>query len=516
MKETDNLKLNFWDGNDRVKREDFNADNEKIDAGYEELIKKCEQLGIDIENIDVTEELDALAEELRKEIEKKVTKEDGKGLSANDYTNEDKALVGTIKDKADKPYVDEQDLKLQQDIEGKYEELNDRVSQHTSDISNKADKTYVDEKDESLMKEIDSVKLSGVESNKILVDALNSKEVQASTSDTIKTNVQKVNDIEVGDYKIGDILYNSDIEKTVKDRIGEFSDYEWRYYHRYGIYAIAQDNNSGFIYAGGNDSNVWKISPEGQKIWSFYYFDSVSSIVVDDEGFIYVGGDRDSVVKLSPDGEEVWEFKRGKQFEDIISIALDKYGSPFIAYSDRIIIELNSNGTIIKEYTGYDSGFYSVAVDDNGYIYTSDRDYKVIKTSPFGEKKWEYIHDTFFNSIELNYEIFIRDPAAFIYAASSYGEVIKINPNGNRVWEKKTREGYDNYSIVSDNKGYIYVGGVGYVAKLDLNSNEIWRFTKYGNAYATTVDNDGYVYSTLYTGIVKINGLESITYKIIK
>lgn len=73
---------------------------------------------------------------LRNELAKKVNKVAGKGLSTNDYTNEDKAEVAKVKDKADKGYVDSEiaDLDTRKAEQSDLVALDERLEENEEDL----------------------------------------------------------------------------------------------------------------------------------------------------------------------------------------------------------------------------------------------------------------------------------------------------------------------------------------------------------------------------------------------
>lgn len=114
---------------------------QSIKKNAENISNKQDKLTAEqLQNIDdVQNKQDSLSDEQLQnidDVQNKVPKEEGKGLSTNDYTDEEKEKVSEIDDKADKTYVDEQ-------LKGKVD-----LSTYNSQIAilgyNKANKTYVD------------------------------------------------------------------------------------------------------------------------------------------------------------------------------------------------------------------------------------------------------------------------------------------------------------------------------------------------------------------------------------
>lgn len=96
-----------------------------------------------------TEYVNAQVKILGTSLETKVDKVSGKGLSANDYTTEEKNLVAAVPTKADKTYVDTQLAKKVDNVTGKGLSTNDYTTEDknlVTTIPSKASKEYVNNK----------------------------------------------------------------------------------------------------------------------------------------------------------------------------------------------------------------------------------------------------------------------------------------------------------------------------------------------------------------------------------
>lgn len=120
-----------------------------------------------------------------------------------------------------------------------------------------------------------------------------------------------------------------------------------------------------------------------------------------------------------------------------------------------------------------------VAIDNNGYVYTSSTD-----TS----------------------------------RPNNFGEVHKIDPSGNQVWLYDEQPGSSN-SVAIDKNGYIYSGHANNeVHKIDSLGNHHWAYTEHGwNISGVATDKDNYIYSGSGSGdlhkigdFVKVDGLSSV------
>src|SRR5690606_21160065 len=96
----------------------------------------------------------------------------------------------------------------------------------------------------------------------LIATAITDKGIPASGSDTFSQLANKIEqiEIEVGGYKVGDILNSS--KYLVAPEVWQFTG------HTSWVYAVAVDNN-GNVYSGSRDSTVRKISPDGNEVWKF-------------------------------------------------------------------------------------------------------------------------------------------------------------------------------------------------------------------------------------------------------
>lgn len=142
----------------------------------------------------------------------------------------------------------------------------------------------------------------------------------------------------------------------------------------------------------------------------------------------------------------------------------------------------------VWEYTGYDSPVFSVAVDNQGNVYTGDGKWKVMKISPQGTKIWEVE-----GNINQVYGVGL-DSQGYVYACDYSGRVIKISPEGQKLWQfKETRQ---IQSVAVDSKGYVYTGdGQKKVMKISPQGTKVWEFMRTDQIRAVAVDSQGYVYA---------------------
>jgi len=163
----------------------------------------------------------------------------------------------------------------------------------------------------------------------LIATAITDKGIPASGSDTFSQLANKIEQIEVGDYKVGDILNSSKF--LIAPEVWKFTG------HTDDVYAVAVDNN-GNVYSGSSDNTVRKISSSGNEVWKFTgHTDDVYAVAVDNNGNVYSGSSDNTVRKISPDGNQIWRF------------------------------------------TGHTGVVYAVAVDNNGNVYSGSTDNTVRK-----------------------------------------------------------------------------------------------------------------------------------------
>lgn len=99
MRYTQNIKLPIVEDNDLYSKEINNLAFEKIDEEIQGLVDIVETLDSPENSIaDVKKDIN----DIKQQLDTKVDKENGKGLSTNDFTNLEKTEVAKVKDKLDK------------------------------------------------------------------------------------------------------------------------------------------------------------------------------------------------------------------------------------------------------------------------------------------------------------------------------------------------------------------------------------------------------------------------------
>ena len=316
--------------------------------------------------------------------------------------------------------------------------------------------------------------------------ALTGKGQSASSEDSFKELAAKVSSIKSG-YGVGDKIPVDSVRFIRKElpeviKVWEFTG------HAGIIFAVAVDTQ-GYVYSGGGDKKVIKISPDGQKVWEFTgHTGLVLGVAVDAQGYVYSCSNDKKVMKISPGGQKVWEFIG--HTASIYGLAVDAQGYVYSCSGDKKVMKISPGGQKVWEFTGHTNTVRCVAVDAQGYVYSGSNDNKVIKISPDGQKVWEFIGHT--ASI---YGLAV-DAQGYVYSCSGDKKVMKISPGGQKVWEFT---GHTNTvrNVAVDAQGYVYSGGGDKkVIKISPDGQKVWEFTEYtGSVRCVAVDAQGYVYS---------------------
>ena len=90
-------------------------------------------------------------------------------------------------------------------------------------------------------------------------------------------------------------------------------------------------------------------------------------------------------MKISPSGSKIWEFTGHSN--NVNSVAVDDQGNVYSGSNDTKVMKISSGGSKIWEFTGHQYNVNSVAVDDQGNVYSGSSDKKVMKIKQKGDTK---------------------------------------------------------------------------------------------------------------------------------
>ena len=404
------------------------------------------------------------------DLDKKVDKVIGKGLSSNDFTNAYKTKVDNIPTNpkyTDTTYRAGNGLNLTSNTFS----IDDTIARKT-DLSKVSDN----------IKNIDIVNdLTSGGSDKAL-SAEQGKEINTALADL----ANKVAGIKPG-YGVGDFIQLGNLKAVVEGELLPVKDWDFTG-HNGWVWSVAV-GDQGNVYSGSSDNKVMKISPNGSKIWEFTgHTDYVNSVAVGDQGNVYSGSSDNKVMKISPNGSKIWEFTG--HTDAVRSVAVDDQGNVYSGSDHKKVMKISPSGSKIWEFTGHNGWIWSVAVDDQGNVYSGSDDKKVMKISPRGSKIWEFTGHT-----DTVRSVAVGDQGN-VYSGSSDNKVMKISPNGSKIWEFT---GHTDivWSVAVGDQGNVYSGSDdNKVMKISPNGSKIWEFTGHSDRVnSVAVDGQGNVYS---------------------
>ena len=241
-------------------------------------------------------------------------------------------------------------------------------------------------------------------------------------------------------------------------------------------------------YAGTDSSGTFKrIIPE-----KFWYFESPSGIVVDDDGNVYISDDKESTVrKYDKDGNFLNELggpgSEDGSFNSPQTPFLDGDGNIYIVDSlNQRIQKFDKDGNFLMKFGSYGNGdgqFYRpscISVGEDGNIYVLDFNRHLVQKfdndgnfiTKWGSSGWGDGQFTFPYGMVL-------DGKGYIYVSDAGGNRIqKFDTNGNFVkkWGRNgTGNGQFNWArgMAIDEEGNIYVA--------DSDNNRVQVFDEDGN-----------------------------------
>ena len=251
---------------------------------------------------------------------------------------------------------------------------------------NTLDKTVIGAINEN-KKANDDLKQSVSNGKQLIATAITDKGVLTQGSDTFNTmadNIGKVKfEIEIpkdcigvatlmdkSKYGITDLKYENTKEEIEPILV-------WKYNgHVDYVNSVAVDNK-GYIYTTGRDKMVHKIDPEGNLVWKYTdYTNVVLSVFIDNQGYIYSASNR--IHKIDSEGNLVWEYGNGN-FYFYNSVAVNNEGYIYSGGTDNTVHKIDSEGNLVWKYTGHKNVVLSVSIDNQGYIYSCGRDKTVHK-----------------------------------------------------------------------------------------------------------------------------------------
>jgi|GEM_PF-4576379 len=252
------------------------------------------------------------------------------------------------------------------------------------------------------------------------------------------------------------------------------------------VYSLAIDLNNN-IYVGEN-TNVKKVDPSGNLIWTYNCGAIVNGVCVDTTGYSYCVDGNGYLTKISPLGSLVWTTDVGYA---LFCVCVDsETGNIYVGGSNLSIVDntgvkgwsldtgsvilginyqvyenfvntVDENGKLTQSVNGTQTNQvdvtgdgFCVCSDSLNNLITGDGGWYVTKWNTSLTQSWQY-------QMTGNVRAITTDPLQNVYATDVNGLVTKISPTGSEIYS------YSNIAeiraIVIDTLYEIYIG--------DLNNN---------------------------------------------
>ena len=426
----------------------------EIQRAVEGLAKKWEKATVVARNF-TNYDYKTLKENIELLNDDKVSKATGKGLSTNDFTTAEQTKLKGIEAGANKTII-----------------VNDLTTGGTT-------KALSAEQGKMLFQNVDDGKLQ-------IANAIIDKgQSGVSNNSSFQELATKIKGIKTG-YGVGDVIKPADVKvlSHKEEKVTKI----WEFTGHTGLVNTLAVDSQGYVYSGGNDKKVMKISPQGTKIWEFTgNINWVFALAIDSQGNIYSGSGDNKIMKISPQGQKIWEFT--EHTSEVHGLAVDSQDNSYSCSYGRVI-KISPQGQKIWEFTGYTEPIYALTVDNQDNIYAGGSGGKVMKISPQGQKIWELVgHTSSVTTVAV-------DSQGNVYSGSWDKKVMKISPNGTKIWEF-TEHKDTVYALAVDSQGNIYSGsGDNKIMKISPQGQKIWEFTRSIWIKTVAVDSQGNIYSS--------------------
>jgi outer membrane protein assembly factor BamB len=309
----------------------------------------------------------------------------------------------------------------------------------------------------------------------------------------------------------------------------------WSYETGDQIRSSASISDSGRIYIGSDDKNLYAFNPDGTLAWTFpggdyitcapaidsneriylgvsyysgknfYALESTgqitwsydlevstdkSSPVIDSEGNCYIGTVTGNMCSFDSIGGLNWSFPTGDYFVDS-SPALDGEGHLYCGSSNKLFFKLSaSNGGLGWSYEAGGALASSPAIDSEGNVYVGSHDNNVYALSPAGTLRWSYQTSGFvITSAGIG-------PDDRVYVGSIGGEFLAFEAvSGDVAWSYDMGDQIRSSSALSSN-GNVYVGSDDNTLYAFRNDGTVlWLYETEGNIGSSpSLDADGNLY----------------------
>ncbi len=337
-------------------------------------------------------------------VDNKVDKIAGKGLSSNDYTNEDKNKLTTVEENAQVNVVEV--VKI-------------------GDLS----LPVVNKQLEIPFSATDKAGIITSEQFNLLADVKSKIGVLFAETRYL---VYLDYNYSPGPYSLKKI----DIEGNLV----------WEHQLSKASYALAVDD-MGNIYCGSDDFYLRKFNSDGELLWERNTYGYVKKVTLDGKGFVYyisgISGpfviSRVSTSNTLPKNLYSSTSFGGASFAVLLELAVDGNGNVYFTQNGYStikskILKFNFNAEKVWEYTvaNYIGYLYGIAVDSLGNVYFGGDNKKLIKLNRSGTLIWEYPVDDAIRDIAIdnNDDVIIATGTVSKILCSTQ----KISKEGEHIW----------------------------------------------------------------------------------
>lgn len=279
-------------------------------------------------------------------------------------------------------------------------------------------------------------------------------------------------------------LFKSKADKKACDNIKG-----WPFYGGRSFYGTPSIGPDGTIYAGGLDSCLYAIDPEGQIKWLFRASDFItqSALVANDSTIMFVSCDG-YINCLNQEGRLRWRDMIGAPL--LADLALGPDGTVYFDY-ERMLYAVDQTGAVKwvyeaegDDYPGsFSSNMKGPVIGGDGTIYYSPMVTDLIAVDPWGRKKWRFKVQG-----QVGNNPAIGDDGSIILGTDK-GIVYSISPAGAENWHVVINEHITTEPVIGPD-GAIYVGDAsGKLTAISGGGEVLWRSTPGPNMASTPLVN---------------------------
>ncbi len=223
--------------------------------------------------------------------------------------------------------------------------------------------------------------------------------------------------------------------------------------------------HNGTIFAGCDDGNLVAFSPDGKVLWKYYMHAEISSSPTIANNLVYAGSEDGSLYGLTSDGKVKISFKAENRIL-VSSPLVMKNNDIVIGAEDSHIYRIKPDGSVRWKFkTDEEESFISPPLsDDEGNIYFSTPDKKIIALDADGKKIWEAgTHEEVFEPMTFDRE-------GSLYLTALDGVILSYGKDRFLRWktwlERKSAGG-----PVFDSRSMMYISGETALYRIDNKGN---------------------------------------------